>query len=143
MDVFFFILLGTRPMVRQGEATIRRYCPRCGDLRNFREVRWQNWLTLFFIPVFPLGRTNTGYACVTCSLAMDASMAADAPAEDQAGEDAALTPGESLLVQCPRCDGRMRVPLRERGFVAICPHCAMEFRVKGQREAVPEAGIKE
>ncbi|MGE5599812.1 MAG: zinc-ribbon domain-containing protein [Bacteroidota bacterium] len=139
---FFLIIIGARPVVRRGEGTIRRHCPRCGDLRNFTSVTWRNWLTFFFLPVLPLGAERHGYACASCDLMMDSSTAAAEPA----GETPAplqRQAGESLILQCPRCDGRMRVPLRERGFIAVCPHCAKEFRVKSQREPVPEAEVRE
>ena len=124
--VFFFIVLGTRPIIRPGAEIVRR-----------------NYFTLFFVPVFPLGPPRRGYACVSCGLTMSAE-AAHAPAaiREEARPEGRWT-GETLVVQCPRCDGRMRVPLRERGFVAICPHCTKEFRVKGERSAIPEAEIRE
>ena len=140
MAIFFFIVLGTRPVIRRGTEVLRRVCPNCGDWRNFQEVRWRNYFTLFFIPLFPLGPERHGYACADCGLTMSVEAAqAPAPAYETRPEKWA---GETLVVQCPRCDGRMRVPLRERGFVAICPHCTKEFRVKGQHEEVPEAEIK-
>mgnify|MGYP005839999167 CR=1 FL=1 len=141
--VFFFIVLGTRPIIRPGAEIVRRPCPNCGDWRNFQEVTWRNYFTLFFVPVFPLGPPRRGYACVSCGLTMSAE-AAHAPAaiREEARPEGRWT-GETLVVQCPRCDGRMRVPLRERGFVAICPHCTKEFRVKGERSAIPEAEIRE
>ncbi len=137
---FIFIIMGTKPVVRRVGGIIRRRCLNCGDWRNFQETTWQNYFSLFFVPLFPVGAPRTAYTCVTCGL----PLGREAEGEEPAGEAGpALPAGESLVVQCPRCDGRMRVPLRERGFVAICPHCALEFKVKGQREGVPEALIKE
>ncbi|MGQ9778723.1 MAG: zinc-ribbon domain-containing protein [Bacillota bacterium] len=76
---FFFIVLGTRPVIKQGTDVLRRICPNCGDWRNFQEVRWRNYFTLFFIPLFPLGPERRGYACSACGLTMSVE-AAHAPA---------------------------------------------------------------
>ncbi|MGE5597854.1 MAG: zinc-ribbon domain-containing protein [Bacteroidota bacterium] len=137
----FFIIMGTRPIARRGEETVRGHCPRCRDLRNFTAVTWRNWLTFFFLPVLPLGAAKSGYACVSCDLMVDTPRQPETAAAGSPGPSA-LPAGEGVVLQCPRCDGRMRAPLRERGFVAVCPHCAKEFRVKGQREPVPEAEVK-
>ena len=133
--------MGTKPVIRHSGGTVRRHCPNCGDWRNFQETTWQNFFSVFFIPLFPLSAPRTAYTCVTCGLPLSRE-AAEGP-EPVREERPALANGESLVVQCPRCDGRMRVPLRERGFTAVCPHCTLEFRVKGQREGVPEALVKE
>jgi len=127
-------------VVKQGTEIIRRPCPNCGDWRNFREVRWRNYFTLFFIPLFPVGPERQGYTCPACGLTLgvEAAQASVSVQETRPERSAEAT----LVVQCPRCDGRMRVPLRERGFVAICPHCTKEFRVKGQHEEIPEAEIR-
>lgn len=136
-------------MVRQGTDLIRRRCPACGDWRNFRMVSVQTYFTLFFVPLFPLGAARQGYSCVSCGLIVERSAAENGarPAEEEREGGQGLTTddsaGEMLVVQCPRCDGRMKVPLRPRGFTAVCPHCAKEFRVKGQREPVPEGKIIE
>ena len=136
--------MGTRPVFRRGGETARRYCPRCRDLRNFSTVTWQNYFALFFIPLFPLGRPEAGCECVSCRAVVGGAEAAARPEPGPwTAVSPALPPGESLAVQCPRCDGRMRVPLRERGFTATCPHCTLRFKVNGQRESIPEATVEE
>lgn len=142
VTAFFFIIMGTKPVVRRSGETIRRHCPNCADWRNFQETTWQNFFSVFFIPLFPVSATRTAYTCVTCGLPLSSRAAAEGPEPAIEGEKPILD-GETLIVQCPRCDGRMRVPLRERGFTAICPHCTLEFGVKGQREGVPEAEVKD
>ncbi len=137
---FFFFIIGTKPIVRRGAGTVRRYCPRCGDLRNFQEVTWQNYFSLFFFPLFPIGSAKSGYQCVSCGLPVAGDEETPGTPSHASGK---FFPGESLVIQCPRCDGRMRVPLRDRGFQVSCPHCTWEFRVKGQTEPVPEARIDE
>jgi len=140
--VFFFLVMGTRPVIGRGSANERRHCPRCGDLRNFRKINWRNYFTLFFVPLIPINAAKQGLECVSCGLMLTSEDHREEPTPRQEAPPL-LTPGESLVVQCPRCDGRMRVPLRERGFAAICPHCSLSFKIKGQREPVPEALIDE
>jgi hypothetical protein len=141
VNAFFFIIMGTKPVIRRGGEIVKRHCPNCGDWRNFQETTWQNFFSVFFIPLFPLGAPRIAYTCVTCGLPLSREAAAGPGPVQEEGPP--FPAGETLIVQCPRCDGRMRIPLRERGFIAVCPHCTLEFRVKGQREAVPEAGIRD
>lgn len=100
----------------------------------------REYFTFFFVPVFPVSRPRESHACVTCGLPAD-GLAGEPAGEEEVTARSGASPGESLIVQCPRCDGRMRVPLRERGYTAACPHCAKEFAVKGQREPVPEGKV--
>ena len=142
------MIIGIRPVViRRGTVTIGRCCPRCGGRRDCRKITWRNYFTLFFIPLFPVGTEKSGYECITCGLPVEGrdgerGWRAGEAAYDGVGE-AGPPAGERSIVQCPRCDGRMRVPLRERGVTAICPHCAKEFGVKGERGEVPEAEVRE
>jgi uncharacterized Zn finger protein (UPF0148 family) len=48
-----------------------------------------------------------------------------------------------LVILCPRCEGAMSVPLREKRQEVLCPHCAMEFKVKGIKGTIPAATILE
>ncbi|MGE5528212.1 MAG: zinc ribbon domain-containing protein [Patescibacteria group bacterium] len=131
----FFIICGIRPVVKREGTDGRGFCPVCGDLRNLERITARSYFTLFFVPVFPVGRPETGYACNCCGNPVRPGAAEPARAP--------LAPGESLILQCPRCDGRMRAPLREQGYTAVCPHCAMAFRVMGQREEAPEAEVRD
>ena len=40
---------------------------------------------------------------------------------------AAAEPAESAVIHCPKCDGRLRIPVN-RLLDITCPHCRQEFR---------------
>jgi hypothetical protein len=43
------------------------YCANCGYFSTFSEKEVRNWLTLFFIPVFPIGKPRRVMRCERCS----------------------------------------------------------------------------
>src|SRR5689334_9192008 len=47
-------------------ATGEFYCPRCQARRAFKHKRMVRYFTLFFIPLFPLGRLGEYVECQTC-----------------------------------------------------------------------------
>jgi ribosomal protein L37E len=60
----FFILFGTRttPSVL---GQVPYVCPRCGQNSWHRYVRRAQHFTLFFIPIFPIGKSTLA-TCMTC-----------------------------------------------------------------------------
>jgi rubredoxin len=46
------------------------YCPRCGADRHYALQRFRKWFTLFFLPVFPIGKAvGEQVKCQTCGTA--------------------------------------------------------------------------
>lgn len=50
----------------QNGHTETRYCHSCQLISTFVEVRRRNWLTLFFIPVFPVSKGVHLLKCSRC-----------------------------------------------------------------------------
>ncbi|MFZ6053329.1 zinc ribbon domain-containing protein [Halocola ammonii] len=50
----------------QNGASGMRYCPGCQLISNLTEVQRRNWLTLFFIPVFPVSKPQHFLKCSRC-----------------------------------------------------------------------------
>lgn len=141
-----FLILGTSPVRKIGNSVLRCHCPRCSDIRNFQEVSIRQYLSFFFIPIFPIAKANTIYVCPTCKFGMTAADAIassrnELPEGTGAGR-AAVPSGTRTVVFCPRCDGPMYLPTSERRQEVTCPHCTMEFTVKGVKGLVPEAVLR-
>ena len=62
----FFIVWGSRGRNKDiggGEF----YCPDCGDDRTYRLIAVTRWFTLYWIPIFPMGKPVGEYVeCATC-----------------------------------------------------------------------------
>lgn len=133
-----FLLIGINPVKKAKEAVLRRHCPHCNDLRNFQEVQYRQFLSIFFIPVLPLSKPDTVFTCVTCGYSINSELASkpipenDPPPANHSGK---------VVIICPRCDGPMVVPVNEHRLNVTCPHCAKEFILKGIKGAVPLASI--
>lgn len=70
--MFWFVIAGTKEVVkRSGEGSSEiRFCPRCGEPRRFHPAERRNHVTLFFLPLFPLGASRSCLACETCGLCL-------------------------------------------------------------------------
>ncbi len=136
------LILGLAPVKKLGQQVKRHHCPRCGGERNFQEITIRQYFTLFFIPVFPIAKPTRLYACSACNyaLAEEQLNAESLAAETGAAE---TNPAGQVIVFCPRCEGAMTVPLTERRQALTCPHCAMEFKIKGIKGVIPAATITE
>ncbi|RKZ12163.1 zinc-ribbon domain-containing protein [bacterium] len=55
----FFFIFGYGPRVKDLGSAGARDCPRCGNNTEWRRAETTNWVSLFFVPVLPLGRTTT------------------------------------------------------------------------------------
>src|SRR6476469_5087544 len=75
MPVFF--LFGFRNKSHEHGPTIAATCPRCHNSVVLHDVRFRRWFTLFFIPVFPLGRARRLLMCPICRWARDVPHTAD------------------------------------------------------------------
>ena len=62
----FFIVWGSRgrnKTIGEGEY----YCPECGDYRQYRKIAVTRWFTLYWIPLFPMGKPVGEYIeCQSC-----------------------------------------------------------------------------
>lgn len=80
----FFLVWGSRGRNKEiGSGEF--YCPDCGDHRGYRKIAVTRWFTLYWIPIFPMGKPVGEYIeCGTCKstfnervLAMDPKAAAE------------------------------------------------------------------
>lgn len=131
------LLVGINPVKKKKETVIRRHCPYCNDLRNFQEVQYRQFLSLFFIPVLPLSKPDTMFSCVTCGYSINGEQAAQSP---PAPSNLPIN-SNRLVVMCPRCEGPMIIPVKEHRLNVTCPHCAMEFIIKGIKGEIPIASV--
>ena len=71
-----FFLIGVRTKAK-GIAQVERPCTKCARNTVQTAVEAKKWLTLFFIPVIPLGTTRF-VKCNLCGLTLKAAGALDA-----------------------------------------------------------------
>lgn len=132
-----FLLIGINPVKKIKEIILRRHCPHCNDLRNFQEIQYRQFLSIFFIPVLPLSKPGTVFTCVTCGYSINSEFATESLPEN--------TPptynSDRVIIVCPRCDGAMIVPVKKERLNITCPHCTMEFTIKGIKGEIPLAAI--
>ncbi len=134
---FIFILMGTKPVKREvaGGVRLRQTCPVCGVLSELRECQVRNYFTLFFIPVFPLGKGASMMSCSRCQSAFSLPAPAAMPDADLETElDAAyeIEAAKQTFI-CAACKGRLRVPRLEGKTIPVtCPHCKTRFRLSDE-----------
>ncbi len=133
-----FLLIGINPVKKVKESILRRHCPHCNDIRNFQEVQYRQFLSLFFIPIFPLSKPGTVFTCVTCGYSINGEFAIQPVPEDSLPS---VNHSDRVVIVCPRCEGPMIIPVKEHRLNVTCPHCTMEFIVKGINGEVPLASI--
>lgn len=63
---FFFILFGTRRMVRDDGQGVAAVCPHCGRKAMFQPKSVRSWFTLFLVPIFPIGGRQQMSQCGNC-----------------------------------------------------------------------------
>jgi hypothetical protein len=68
--MFFFLIAGVRDAVRRAAsgAVLEQFCPRCRQTRLFLPAASRKQVTLFFLPLFSLGRERAGLVCEGCGL---------------------------------------------------------------------------
>ncbi|MBU1741611.1 MAG: zinc ribbon domain-containing protein [Proteobacteria bacterium] len=85
-----------------------RTCPQCG-LATARLVRLDNYLSLFFIPLFPIKKGRIVLACKQCGGVWDQTTPAAPPEPRPIGP------------RCPNCDQIVEPSHR------FCPHCGQRL----------------
>ena len=66
----FILLFGTRNLISNGLADpIEARCPRCGANVKLIEKFVRPWFTMFFLPVFPVGKARPFTQCTNCNAA--------------------------------------------------------------------------
>jgi len=112
-----FIHIGTKQRVKPLHETYE-YCQRCGGetAHAHREVR--QWLTLYWIPVFPVGATKRVDYCQEC-----------VRKARQIGGAAGARAGSSKARICPECGSYIGA----KAFA--CRHCGQRFTTAEIRQA--------
>jgi len=67
-----FFLIGVRSKAK-AIGQVQRSCTKCARPTVHTAVEARRWLTLFFIPVIPLGGNNYVVRCNLCGLTLKAS----------------------------------------------------------------------
>lgn len=94
------------------------FCPNCGGDRRCRRRLGRRWLTLFFIPVLPLGNVGQIAECRTCRSRYGTDVLSLPTSQDMV---ATLQDGmRALVVAVLRASGdSTRTAVRQRGVDAI------------------------
>lgn len=137
-----FLIFGFSSVKKTGTRSLRGKCPRCNDIRNFQQFYARQFLSLFFVPILPISRKTVFFSCPTCNYTISDEMAAESIIL-RGGENTEKVPENTIIVFCPRCEGGMHIPLREQRQKVTCPHCSMEFLVKGIKGNIPTAAVEE
>jgi hypothetical protein len=138
-----FVIFGTRTVktpIRNG-LKLRRVCGRCRLLSQMQEYRSREYFTLFFIPIFPVSKGEGLLVCERCraNFYIQAEDYVHADARDgsysQGDAQEGFSSEEKIVVECERCKGKLRVPVRLGHKLAItCPHCREEFEFRVEKD---------
>ena len=111
----FFFIAGVQPKtVTLDEA--RRLCPSCG-LAQARLKRVDHYLSLFFIPLFPVKRGEPVLVCDRCGAVSRPEGGLSGLRPPERGLEATPTKSGRAELSCRRCGGRLEPSFR------YCPHC--------------------
>jgi hypothetical protein len=119
--MFFFFIGGVQPkeeILDQGPLR----CPRCGRV-SARIQRINQYLSLFFIPLFPIKKGQPFLVCTRCGYARPVSggqALREAPREDYPGWQEELDEEEGVR-RCPYCGAEVEPEFE------YCPYCGMRL----------------
>ncbi len=133
-----FLIFGISPVKKPGNGTLRHNCPHCNDIRNFRENHVRNYISFFFIPIVPISKPTSFYTCPTCGYMAIPGFINEAPEKTSPETET----NNRIIIFCRRCEGPMYIPLNEHRQKVTCPHCTMEFIVKGIKGMIPTASVE-
>ncbi len=102
----FFLIGGIAPRVKKLDEQAG-ICPRCGTAALYR-ARVDHYLSLFFIPLFPVSKGQPGLRCENCGLEMPEQNIRTGTTEEQNSEAGPVCPGchrpvASEFRFCPYC----------------------------------------
>lgn len=104
------IIIGTRGITSSTGQTGTFSCPGCGQQASYRERQIRQWLTLYFIPVIPLGLHGKFVECENCRQAYDPAILTYDPQADREAFGLALS---ELLARLALEDGTFTVEERQ------------------------------
>jgi zinc-ribbon family len=133
-----FIIFGSKTVktpVKNG-LNLRKHCGRCRLLSDMQEHSSKQYVTLFFIPVFPISKGESLLVCNRCGASYYVQPE-DYPGSERessfppagAGELESAPNAEKMVVVCEYCEGRLRIPMTGRRLLVTCPHCKRKFEV--------------
>jgi hypothetical protein len=100
----FFLIGGIQPRTRILES-VQRSCPRCGHF-ELQQKRVDSYLSLFFIPLFPIKKGVSFWQCNNCSAVIT-----------EIGLSQEYVPG-TTKENCPHCGRSVAAD-----FI-YCPYCS-------------------
>jgi uncharacterized paraquat-inducible protein A len=134
--MFFIFIFGTSRVKKpvKGGIHLRRHCDRCHFISEMSEFSFRPYLTLFFIPVFPISKGESLLVCSRCEATFYPqaedylAVTGDFPEPNNRRRES--TEDKAVII-CDFCGGRLRVPFRlDRKLVVTCPHCKEKFDLK-------------
>ena len=133
-----FLLLGAKTVktpVKNG-LNLRKPCDRCRLLSDLREHSFRQYFTLFFIPIFPISKSESMLVCSRCGASFyiqpEDHLTSEMERPFYSASDARkVSPpdAEKLVIVCDYCQGRLRIPMTGRRLLVTCPHCKRELKV--------------
>lgn len=69
-------------------------CPKCSTDRTYKHINMVRYFTLFFIPLFPLGKLGSYIECQTCLTAYKPEEVGAIPGNEQFGDELAARKAE-------------------------------------------------
>jgi len=124
-----FIIFGTRQVARdvKNELPVRQVCPKCSLLSEMRLQRQASYFTLFFIPLFPISKSEEIVKCGRCNAAFYRNQNASPPPVNYA---------ERTVVVCPECETNCGIPAVLRNSILVtCPRCRTQFEVNIRKKS--------
>ena len=61
-----FIIWGFRNKIQDHGATIAATCPRCHNSVVLNHIQIRRWMSIFFVPLIPLGKARRVLVCPIC-----------------------------------------------------------------------------
>jgi len=118
--MFYFLLAGAKDVIKQktGEASEVSLCPSCGAARRFCPATRRQYLTLFFIPILPIGSEKPCLVCQSCGVCI----------QDSSRGEYYCEPGEERVF-CPQCGTAFMVPEASMNERICCPRCRRSFQI--------------
>lgn len=128
------IIFGTKSVTREVEGGVRErhMCARCDSLSELVEHTTRQYVTLYFLPIVPIGAAERMLRCTRCQTSYHMSARGNRPSPE--GGTHGSTDHDTDMLHCPYCQQRLRVPPNSSGPVTLrCPACRGEFTIERNR----------